>query len=649
MLRLGQNQDGTEASRGTTVFFSYSRADRDEAIPIIEMLERAGYSVWWDGVLGAGVQYVEITEQALETADAVVVLWSRNSIGSNWVRDEAMVGREQQCLIPITLDGSPPPLGFRQFQVLDFSGWNKDASSPVAQELLRATAALHNRELPAAPVPTPGLPARTTRRGLLYFGLAGGLTAVGGYAVYRYIDGEPSVQDGSSIAVLPFLNDSQEQAQGYVATGIAAELRSALARNPALRVVARSTSETLANRGEDALAIARELGVSFVVEGSVRVAGDLVRISATLIEGDSGIGRWSETYDQPLDQLIDLQATLVSAISSQLLLEVSAAEGQLQLGAASVPAAFDEYFRGWELYSNAGNHQSYQGVLAHFESAARLDPGFAGAWAGKAAALTGLGNTAFSAAEASSYYAQAEQAARTAVELGPDLGEAHSWLATILFQAEFKTREALEPFERSIQLGAGSSTIQGRYAEYAALTGRDEAARQAIQIATDLDPLNPTIFKTAGLVHYAAGRLDRAIELNRHALSLNPDISGSHSWIGGALYLTEDYVAALAECELEPSAMLREPCLAIVHHRLGETAAAQDALTRLVDTYGDAGLYQQAQVHAQWGELDEAMAILLQARQLGDAGLNYLRMDPMLAPLRTRQDFINLRSSLGFT
>jgi TolB-like protein/Tfp pilus assembly protein PilF len=652
VLRLADEQQDGGADRETTVFVSYSRADKEQALPIIRLLEQAGFAVWWDGTLGAGVQYVDITERALEGARAVVVLWSAQSTGSHWVRDEAMVGREHQCLIPISLDGSLPPLGFRQFQVLDFAGWDGTASAPVVQELLRATAALHDgTPVPqTAPTPMPVLPAvKTSRRGLLYLGIGGGLAVVGGLAAWRLLGDGSAPAEASSIVVLPFLNDSQDAEQDFLVVGIASELRAALARNPALRVVARSTSETLVERGEDALAIARQLGVDYVVEGSVRIAGETVRITADLIEGASGIGKWSETYSQPLAQIIELQDTLVDALSAQLSLEVTDAQGLLQLGAATVPAAFEEYLRGWDLYARAGDHGSYRAVQDHFENAIRLDPPFAGAWAGKAAALTGLGNTAFSAAEARGFYAEAEAAARRAVELGPDLGEAHSWLATIMFQAEFKTREALQPFERSVQLGAGVATIQGRYAEYAALTGDDEAAQRAAQVAVDLDPLNPTILKVAGLVHYAAGRFDEAIATQQQALAINAGISGSHSWIGSAHYQLQDYPAALTACEAEPSALLRDPCLAIIHRRMGDEAAARAAMQRLVDTYGDAGLYQQAQVLAQWGQLDAAMAVLLQARAMGDAGLNYLRMDPMLDPLREREDFRGLRTALGFT
>lgn len=633
----------------TTVFFSYSRADQDIALPIISLLEQAGFKVWWDGMLGAGVQYLETTEEALESAKAVVVLWTETSTASNWVRDEAMSGRERGCLVPISVDGSLPPLGFRQFQVLDLSACKGKHDFPAARELLRALAELHERDVPDMPLAGPVSPLLTpTRRKLLLGGIGGGIVIGGGFAIASFLDLGGGT-DGNSIAVLPFRNDSPDAEQGYLAAGIAAELRSMLAVNPALRVIARSTSEAVQQRGDDAMMIANELGLDFVVEGSVRVVDGIANLSADLIEGASGLGRWSRTYSQPADDLLGLQQELASAISSQLSLQIADVQGSLQTGEASVPAAYEAYLKGWEQFIEAQSHEALASVLLLFESATRLDPEFAGAWAGQAATLTFLGHSASSAEATQQFYTRAQDAANRAIELGPDLAEAHSLLGTILFETQLQAREAAPYYERSIELGAGGAVFQARYAAFAAFTGRENAALRAIETAIDLDPLNPTIFKEAGMVHYAARRFDRAIELHRQALSMNPQISGSHSWIGSSLIRQGDYPAAVEACLQEPSRLLRTPCLAIVYHLQGAADQAQEAMAELVDSYGDAGLYQQAQVLSQWGKAEEAMLTLRNAYEIGDAGLNYLAMDPMLDPLRDRADFIDLQQRLGFT
>ena len=126
-----------EAEDETSVFVSYSRADQKRAMPVIGALEQAGFRVWWDGLLEGGDNFLPTTDAALEGADAVVVLWSKVSVDSHWVRDEATSGRDRHCLVPLSLDGVQPPLGFRQFQVIDLSKWNGKPDTPEMARLVR--------------------------------------------------------------------------------------------------------------------------------------------------------------------------------------------------------------------------------------------------------------------------------------------------------------------------------------------------------------------------------------------------------------------------------------------------------------------------------------------------------------------------------
>ena len=632
-----------------TVFFSYSRVDFAKARPIIELLEENGFAVWWDGKLEAGVRYVESTQQALEAARTVVVAWSANSTASHWVRDEAMHGRDNGRLVPLTLDGNLPPLGFRQFQVLDFSDWNGDRNAAVALELVRAAAVSHG-QAPIRRDPAPDRPSGTTRRqSLLYLGAGGGVVAAGliGWSIYSA--NNPSAPTAYTIAVLPFANDSGNPEQDYLSAGLAAELRSHLARNKALQVVARSSSEVVIQRGLDAVAAARELGVEYIVEGSVRVVGDVVRVSSNLIEGATGIGRWTRTWSEALDSLISLQEDLAEAISSELSLQVGAEQTGLQLGEATVPAAYEEYLKGWDLLTRSSDTATDLEGLSSFQTSARLDHGFAGAHAGQAAAYLALGHTAVSPVEAGAYYDRAVAAARLAVTLGPDLAEAYSVLAQTLFEAQLKVKEAASAYERSLENGSGSAAIQARFGEYAALTGQSDPAARASGRAMLLDPLNPAIFKSAGLVCYAAGDHPQAIAMQRRALELDADISGSHAWIASSLLHAGDLAEALRECRLEPFAAMRLACVAITEHRVGNGQAARAAMAELVAEYGDAAVYQQAQILAQWGDGSAALEKLALARELGDAGLTYVLIDPMFEPLRGRPEFDALLQGLGFS
>ncbi|MDP5102305.1 MAG: toll/interleukin-1 receptor domain-containing protein, partial [Erythrobacter sp.] len=179
----------TDAPARPLIFLSYSRPDQPSARPVIDLLESGGFDVWWDGRLEGGENFLQTTEAALEGADCVVVLWSATSVASNWVRDEAQRGRERGCLVPLSIDGTMAPLGFRQFQLLDVSGWN---GAPDAAEAARILVAVRAKAggssggldpvLPTlAPALTPSRPDQAggfalSRRSLMIggAGLAGG-------------------------------------------------------------------------------------------------------------------------------------------------------------------------------------------------------------------------------------------------------------------------------------------------------------------------------------------------------------------------------------------------------------------------------------------------------------------------------------------
>ena len=170
----------------------------------------------------------------------------------------------------------------------------------------------------------------------------------------------------------------------------------------------------------------------------------------------------------------------------------------------------------------------------------------------------------------------------------------------------------------------------------------------AIAQALQLDPLNPLIHRAAGAIEYAARNYAASISHARRALEMNPRMSRAHAAIGDALLMLGRNEEARAEYAAEPVEDFRLTGEAIVQRKLGNLAAAQAARTKLVKELGDRVLYQQAQIHAQWGELDAAVAKLQQARRIGDSGLIYLRNDPLLDPLRKDPRFDGLLASIGF-
>jgi tetratricopeptide (TPR) repeat protein len=187
-----------------------------------------------------------------------------------------------------------------------------------------------------------------------------------------------------------------------------------------------------------------------------------------------------------------------------------------------------------------------------------------------------------------------------------------------------------------------------RYAQFSARIGRERAAADAIARALLLDPLNPLIHRAAGSIEYAARRYAESIPHARRALALNPRMSRAHAAIGDALLMLGRSQEARAAYAAEPVEDFRLTGAAIVERRLGNTAAAAAAKSALIEDLGDRVLYQQAQILAQWGDPDAAIACLEKAFSIGDSGLIYTRNDPLLDPLRHDPRFVRLLASIGF-
>ncbi|HYB65492.1 MAG TPA: TIR domain-containing protein, partial [Steroidobacteraceae bacterium] len=201
--------------RTARVFVSYAHEDKARAQELVRALEASGFTVWWDSLITGGAAYAVETEQALEQAATVVVLWSHHSIGSHWVRDEAALARDRSRLVPVSLDGVDPPLGFRQFLCIDLSRWRGRHDAP---EFLALLSALQQAGAAAgAPAPPPAtLPrGRISRRSLLLAGGAVGIAAAGGVGWWAWRRRPAEAVEGNGVAVLPFENLSGDPAQAY--------------------------------------------------------------------------------------------------------------------------------------------------------------------------------------------------------------------------------------------------------------------------------------------------------------------------------------------------------------------------------------------------------------------------------------------------
>ena len=640
-------------SRDTPIslFLSYSRDDRARALPVIKALEAEGFSVWWDGLLEGGTAFAKTTEIALETAEAVVVLWTEKAAASHWVRDEATCGRDRGRMIPVSLDGTEPPLGFRQIHYIDFTHWRGKGSAPEFAALtkaIRSVATSSGAQLPTAAAAPPI--SGPSRRGLI---VGGGLAVValtGG--IFAWTRGKASPEDApTTIAVLPFANLSGDPKQTYFSDGLASEIRTVLARNPMLQILGSVSSNAIRTGKDDAKSLASTLGVSFLLDGNVQRAGDTVKITANLTNGKTGLSRWGNSFERPLADIFAVQAEIAAAVASALAATIAADFSRNRddpVGGTKNVAAFDAYLRGKELFELHINEGSERAALAKFDEAIAIDPGYAAARAARSRALVVIASQYETSEQRVQSIDDAVGEAIRATKIAPRFAPGFSALGYALFYGRLDVKGARLPFEQAYSLATSDVDVLSRYAIFCARTGRFAEATLAIDQATTLDPLNASIFRSRGSIKYAARQYEAAIADGEHALQINPERNSVNGDIGDSYVMLGQLDKARAAYQKEKNSLIAHTGLAIVDRREGKQASAQDHLDKLVAEHGDNAMYQRAQVMAQWGETDRAFATLAEAGRLHDAGMGYLLNDPFLDPIRKDARFKALLSQTGF-
>ena len=629
-----------------SVFVSYSREDLKLVRPIIAAIEAAGYPVWWDGMLSPGERFATSTEAALESARAVVVLWSVKSAASHWVHDEATRGRDRGCLVPLSVDGSKPPLGFRQFQTYKVNP-HRAKQDPGVAAMLQAVAALHDgpAQRPVTVLRSPGM----SRRNAL---VGGGLAAAGVAAGGLWWSGIlASGARANSVAVLPFTNLSGDSEGTYFSDGLSAEVRSQLASESLLAVAAQTSSAKVAKDKQDAGAISRALNVAYLLEGTVRRDAAQVRVSVELIEGSSGFSRWAQSFNSELSSAFAVQEQIAAAVVTELTRQMAAsgAKGSnKELGGTNSFAAYDAYLRGLDQFALESGRDSDDMALKSFRSAVAEDSNFALAQAALARTLVVFGNQYDQGAARKARYDEAIATARHAVQLTPNLAAAQATLGFALIDGRLDARGARQPYRLAYELARGDADILSRFGNFEARCGRFDSARPAVQRAAELDPLNARAFRQIGQVEFSARNYTAVAAPIAQALKLNPEMSSAWSTLGMAQVMRGDLAAAAVSFSKEKSSLFRLPGLTMVAIKQGKSAEAERLLAELTASDGDNSLFQRAQIMTQWGRKDEALTLLESGYEALDSGLIQVRTDPLLDPLRQDPRFIRLVNSIGF-
>lgn len=448
-----------------------------------------------------------------------------------------------------------------------------------------------------------------------------------------------------SIAVLPFVNRSRDEEDEYFADGLADELMNVLARIRGLRVAARTSAFQFKGKNEDLAVIGAKLNVATLLEGSVRKSGTRVRISVQLVKVADGFQLWSETYDRTLEDIFAVQDDIAQAVVKELRTTLLGAEpdskasGEVRAEVAAAargrgtdPEAHRLFLQGRFLVNRSTKADFARGEEL-LRQALSIDPDFAQAWAYLSAAQGLQG--AFGFVDDASALEGARAAARRALELAPDLAEAHLAVGMLQLWSDWDWAGAGRSLARALELAPGNAEALRESGTLAYALGRVDEAIAFSRRAVEQDPLNAEAYNALSRPYVAAGRYAEAERTLRTALEISPGGVRFHLVLAIVLDLQGRRDEALAEALKETADWSRLTALAIVHHTGGRPAESDQALRDLIDRCADSAAVQIAQVLAVRGEADAAFDWLGRAFAQRDSGLAVTKMHPAFRGLHS--------------
>jgi TolB-like protein/DNA-binding winged helix-turn-helix (wHTH) protein/Flp pilus assembly protein TadD len=457
------------------------------------------------------------------------------------------------------------------------------------------------------------------------------------------------------IAVLPFENISREPDSEYLAAGLAEDTIGSLGRiDPGhISVIGRTTMQAYRGTGKSLAAVGRELGVDYLVESSLRVEGDSVRIRSRLIRVVDQVQIWSESFDKTRGNVLDVQQELSQLIAEQVRANLSPTRrSQAAQSQTANAEAYDQFLRG-RAFLYQRNPDAMRRALAAFQRATSLDPEYAMAWAGLAMAHTAL--TINSDADPRTGRPIAVAAASRAVHADAGLPEAHTALGQVNWLLEWNWVAAEGEFRRAVALDPNSSLTHQSLGHMLSQAGRPKEADPAMRRAREIDPFNPFPHAMSSQVAFQGRNPRAAHALAVRAIELSPGLWIGHQMLGQALEQLGQPDAALeamaAAIRLSGQNSKPVSLRGYVLARAGRTEEARAVLASLSAAARDRYVppYAMALVHAGLGDADETFVWLERAYEARDVHLIYLPVDPKWDPLRGDARFVALLARCGFT
>jgi TolB-like protein/Flp pilus assembly protein TadD len=495
------------------------------------------------------------------------------------------------------------------------------------------------------------LPTKASRnRAWIYVVTIGGAISIGLFFLGRYT--ATSKQSGSievakSIAVLPLVNTSGDPGNDYFSDGLSEELIAVLAKIPGLKIIGRSSSFLFKGKSDDSRTIGEKLGVTNLLEGSVRKQGDRVRIVAELINAADGRTLWSETYDRELKDVFAVQSEIATAVTEQLKIKLLGAPAKSDAVPSNNNLAAYNALQQGTFYFRLSTEEGTRKATEFYGEAIRLDPRYALAYAQLSAAWRQLAATwLVGGADANEGFAKARNAAQTALSLAPNLAAAHEALGFVLVTPDLDFAAAEVEFRKAEKLAPADAGPKFALSFLFAAQGRLAEAENIMRQTLPLDPLGVTRYLNLARILIAGGRYDEAEAVLRKAIELQPAAARLHAYLTTLDVIRGDAAAALRDAQLEPKGFWRDYALALAQQAQNDRATADAALQTLIDNYAGGGPFQIATVYGLRKEPDKMFDWLEHAYTGQDPGLTQLLGTPFILAYKDDPRFAALCQKL---
>jgi TolB-like protein/Tfp pilus assembly protein PilF len=678
----------------TAVFVSYASEDAEGASRICEALRGAGTEVWFDRseLRGGDAWDQKIRREIRECALFIPIISANTQARTEgyfrleWrLADQRtqLMGKSRAFLVPVCIDdtgdanadvpdsfaavqwthlpGGATPAAFVEHVRRLLSGELSKGPFSTRSEAARVSAASGQRHVRA--------PWRSKAALLLAITV---IVVTFGYLVAnrlvlstRLVEAGPPPGSASqsasatafnpppnSIAVLPFTNLSGDPKQEYFSDGMTEELINALSNIDALQVIARTSSFSFKDQNVDIGTIARKLNVASILEGSIRRSGNTVRITAQLINAANGIHIWSKEYDRDLRSALKLQTDVATTVAHQLQVKLLGDEASKIDGGGTLNIqAHDAYLRGLQFISAAGEEDEYRNALTAADQAIAFDPNYAKAYVLRTRALYDISAYSTSVEVARKLRALARQSAERAVEIAPDLADAHIALGWFVLTVALDFARAAPEMEQALALSPGNAFIQSYYASFQSFLGHHEKALAASRRAVTLDPRGYRYRVRLAEDLYYSRDFDDAIVESQRSTALNHDGHEAEFFRAFSYLALGKMESARQLCESSATPMDVEDrleCLALVYHALGNAEGAESKLDELKARNADTGAWVYALIYSQWGDKRSALGWLATAERLRDPDLAQIQNDWLLDPIRNELEFKAIETRMNF-